>query len=89
MDDETTLLEEEELAKAESPVDEVALLQKESEIPLEELLARYKKEYDTDDDVENETQSAYASASEDFSDYAAPMEEDDEPSEGSLLWIPL
>ncbi|CAI0375698.1 unnamed protein product, partial [Linum tenue] len=54
-DDETTLLEEEELAKADGndPVDEISLLQKESEIPLEELLARYKKEGD----------SGYASAS--------------------------
>ncbi|KAF9690190.1 hypothetical protein SADUNF_Sadunf01G0169900 [Salix dunnii] len=45
-DDETTLLEEEELAKADSknPIDEISLLQKESEIPLEELLARYTKE---------------------------------------------
>ncbi|XP_043806971.1 protein PHOTOPERIOD-INDEPENDENT EARLY FLOWERING 1 isoform X4 [Manihot esculenta] len=46
MDDETTLLEEEELAKADpsNTMDEILLLQKESEIPLEELLARYKKE---------------------------------------------
>ncbi|GAB4843785.1 Pharynx and intestine in excess protein 1 [Ancistrocladus abbreviatus] len=45
-DDEVTLEEEEELAKAESndAVDEIALLQKESEIPIEELLARYKKD---------------------------------------------
>uniref|UniRef100_A0A6N2KFJ9 DNA helicase n=1 Tax=Salix viminalis TaxID=40686 RepID=A0A6N2KFJ9_SALVM len=45
-DDETTLLEEEEMAKADSnnPIDEISLLQKESEIPLEELLARYTKE---------------------------------------------
>jgi E1A-binding protein p400 len=41
-DDETTLLEEEELAKAESDdvIDEIALLQKESEVSIEELLAR-------------------------------------------------
>ncbi|KNA09216.1 hypothetical protein SOVF_155580 [Spinacia oleracea] len=45
-DDETTLAEEEELAIAESkrPEDEIALLQQESEIPLEELLAKYKME---------------------------------------------
>ncbi|KAJ0503173.1 putative DNA helicase chromatin remodeling SNF2 family [Helianthus annuus] len=45
-DDETTLLEEEELAKAESgdSVDEIALLQKESEIPIEDLLARYRQD---------------------------------------------
>ncbi|TVT99739.1 hypothetical protein EJB05_54878 [Eragrostis curvula] len=49
-DDETTLSEEEELAKKEDPdhLDEVKLLQKESEIPLEELLARYQKDGYTD-----------------------------------------
>ncbi|XP_014752353.1 protein PHOTOPERIOD-INDEPENDENT EARLY FLOWERING 1 isoform X3 [Brachypodium distachyon] len=43
-DDEATLSEEEELAKGDSPdpLDEIKLLQKESEIPLEELLARYQ-----------------------------------------------
>lgn len=73
-DDETTLLEEEELAKEESndPIDEIALLQKESEIPLEELLARYKK--DADEDVEDD--SDYASASEDFLD--SPAHQDTE-----------
>ncbi|WCJ28793.1 SNF2 domain-containing protein / helicase domain-containing protein [Euphorbia peplus] len=46
-DDETTLAEEEELSKADSNnlVDEISLLQKDSEIPIEELLARYKKEF--------------------------------------------
>ncbi|KAK9058759.1 hypothetical protein SSX86_023601 [Deinandra increscens subsp. villosa] len=50
-DDETTMLEEEELAKAESDdsVDEIALLQKESEIPIEALLARYRQDHDTND----------------------------------------
>ncbi|KZV44967.1 protein PHOTOPERIOD-INDEPENDENT EARLY FLOWERING 1, partial [Dorcoceras hygrometricum] len=53
MDDETTLLEEEELANAESgsTVDEIALLQKESEVPVEELIARYKKGCDSDGDA--------------------------------------
>nr|XP_024935444.2 protein PHOTOPERIOD-INDEPENDENT EARLY FLOWERING 1 isoform X3 [Ziziphus jujuba var. spinosa] len=61
-DDETTLLEEEELAKVESkdPMDEIALLQKESEIPIEELLARYKK--DLNDDGVRDDESEYASA---------------------------
>ncbi|XP_057547488.1 protein PHOTOPERIOD-INDEPENDENT EARLY FLOWERING 1 isoform X1 [Amaranthus tricolor] len=46
-DDETTLEEEEELAKAESRTseDEIALLQQESEMPLEELLRRYHMEH--------------------------------------------
>ncbi|WOG88249.1 hypothetical protein DCAR_0207484 [Daucus carota subsp. sativus] len=45
-DDETTLSEEECIANAESnnATDEIALLQKENEIPIEELLARYKKQ---------------------------------------------
>ncbi|GJM86482.1 hypothetical protein PR202_ga02346 [Eleusine coracana subsp. coracana] len=49
-DDEATLSEEEELAKKEDPdhLDEVKLLQKESDIPLEELLARYQKDGFTD-----------------------------------------
>ncbi|KAL6911860.1 hypothetical protein ACP4OV_000665 [Aristida adscensionis] len=49
-DDEATLSEEEELAKKEDPdhLEEIKLLQKESEIPLEELLARYQKDGYTD-----------------------------------------
>ncbi|KAF0933873.1 hypothetical protein E2562_019320 [Oryza meyeriana var. granulata] len=52
-DDEATLSEEEELAKKEDPdpLDEIKLLQKESEIPLEELLARYQKDGYADDDT--------------------------------------
>ncbi|KAK6289543.1 hypothetical protein POUND7_001084 [Theobroma cacao] len=72
MDDETTLSEEEELAKADSsnPIDELALLQKESEIPVEELLARYKKDFSGDDVSGDE--SEYASAlSEDLLDLPA------------------
>ncbi|XP_073107085.1 protein PHOTOPERIOD-INDEPENDENT EARLY FLOWERING 1 isoform X5 [Elaeis guineensis] len=50
-DDETTLSEEEELAKKEAtdPLDEIKLLQQESEMPIEELLSRYKKDDFTDD----------------------------------------
>ncbi|EPS61370.1 hypothetical protein M569_13427 [Genlisea aurea] len=46
LDDETTLLEEEQLAKEENLnnfEDEISLLQNENEIPLEELLAKYRK----------------------------------------------
>ncbi|WP_285164399.1 hypothetical protein, partial [Mycobacterium tuberculosis] len=45
-DDEATLSEEEELAKKEKcdTTNEINLLQQESEMPIEELLARYKKE---------------------------------------------
>ncbi|XP_028053256.1 protein PHOTOPERIOD-INDEPENDENT EARLY FLOWERING 1 isoform X1 [Camellia sinensis] len=94
-DDETTLSEEEELAKAESnePIDEVVLLQKESEIPLQELLARYKQECNIDEDAEeDDSESTCASASEDLLSSPAmedaepkqqhvPMEEDDEPKQ--------
>lgn len=61
-DDETTLAEEEELEKADSirPMDEIALLQKESEMPVEELLARYKKGFNDDEVTDDE--SDYASA---------------------------
>ncbi|KAL3534187.1 hypothetical protein ACH5RR_002648 [Cinchona calisaya] len=66
MDDETTLLEEEELAKAEPNEDasnEITLLQKESEIPVEELLARYRKDWDSQRDEYDDSESQYASAS--------------------------
>ncbi|OMO50188.1 SNF2-related protein [Corchorus capsularis] len=65
-DDETTLSEEEELAKVDSsnPIDEIALLQKESEIPVEELLARYRQDFSGDD------------ASGDESEYASALSED-------------
>ncbi|KAK9068504.1 hypothetical protein SSX86_012618 [Deinandra increscens subsp. villosa] len=65
-DDETTLLEEEELAKAESDysVDEIALLQKESEIPIEDLLARYRQ----DPDINRSTESDSDFESENLSD---------------------
>ncbi|XP_058091904.1 protein PHOTOPERIOD-INDEPENDENT EARLY FLOWERING 1-like isoform X2 [Magnolia sinica] len=62
-DDETTLSEEEELSKEEAndPMDEIKLLQQESEMPVEELLARYKKDGFTDED----TQECASPASED------------------------
>ncbi|GMH08205.1 hypothetical protein Nepgr_010045 [Nepenthes gracilis] len=68
-DDETTLGEEEELAKEEScdPTDEIALLKMESEIPLEELLARYKKDLANDGSTIDE------------SDYASDHSESDPP----------
>lgn len=79
-DDETTLSEEEELARADTsdPMDEIALLQKESEVPLEELLARYKKDSNSDEVADGE--SEYASAlSEGFVD--SPSLEDVEPKQ--------
>ncbi|KAJ4847374.1 Protein PHOTOPERIOD-INDEPENDENT EARLY FLOWERING 1 [Turnera subulata] len=59
-DDETTLLEEEELARGDpnNPIDEISVLQKESEIPLEELLARYKKDFNSDELSVDESESA-------------------------------
>ncbi|KAJ8767933.1 hypothetical protein K2173_020873 [Erythroxylum novogranatense] len=72
-DDETTLSEEDELAKTDpkNAIDEVSLLQKESEIPVEELLARYKKE------------CSNSEASEDESEYESALSENEvEPKEG-------
>ncbi|KAK6941913.1 SNF2, N-terminal [Dillenia turbinata] len=68
-DDETTLVEEEELEKTEQndPLDEIALLQKESEIPIEELIARYKKDFNE----VLEDGSEYASAHSDLLDSPA------------------
>lgn len=74
-DDETTLSEEEKLERVDAidPKDEIALLQKESDMPVEELLARYKR--DTSDNEDGEHESDYASAlSEDLSD--SPVHED-------------
>ncbi|KAI4319598.1 hypothetical protein MLD38_033179 [Melastoma candidum] len=70
-DDEATLSEEERLAKNDDydPTDEIALLNKDSEIPLEELIARYKK--DIVNGALSEEESEYASAlSEDIEDDA-------------------
>ncbi|XP_047938519.1 protein PHOTOPERIOD-INDEPENDENT EARLY FLOWERING 1 isoform X2 [Salvia hispanica] len=69
MDDETTLMEEEELANAEkiNTADEIALLQKESEVPIEELLARYKKDCDSGD-VDDDSRSLSTSGSEELLD---------------------
>ncbi|KAG0455303.1 hypothetical protein HPP92_024595 [Vanilla planifolia] len=51
-DDEATLSEEEELAKREAtdPLEEIKQLQQESELPIEELLRRYGKVVEDDDD---------------------------------------
>ncbi|KAJ9559094.1 hypothetical protein OSB04_013708 [Centaurea solstitialis] len=75
-DDETTLLEEEELAKAEDDdtVDELALLQKESEIPIEDLLARYRQDPDVNRSPEDDSDSESASVSEDLSDSSPPKD---------------
>ncbi|KQK08524.1 protein PHOTOPERIOD-INDEPENDENT EARLY FLOWERING 1 isoform X1 [Brachypodium distachyon] len=65
-DDEATLSEEEELAKEDSPdpPDEIKLLQKESEIPLEELLARYQMDGYADD-VTTELENSPTHSNED------------------------
>uniref|UniRef100_A0A0D9YWP1 DNA helicase n=1 Tax=Oryza glumipatula TaxID=40148 RepID=A0A0D9YWP1_9ORYZ len=78
-DDEATLSEEEELAKKEDcdPLDEVKLLQKESEIPLEELLARYQKDGYADDDT-TELENSPALSVEDVN---ANMPVDDESAD--------
>ncbi|CAH9068505.1 unnamed protein product [Cuscuta epithymum] len=69
VDDETTLLEEEELAKAEpnGADNEILLLQMEGEIPIDELLARYKKDNEYDDSKNSGSESASSSGSEGLS----------------------
>ncbi|XP_076901176.1 protein PHOTOPERIOD-INDEPENDENT EARLY FLOWERING 1-like [Bidens hawaiensis] len=79
-DDETTMLEEEELAKAESDdsVDAIALLQKESEIPIEELLARYRQDPDTNhSESESENVSGSSRQKETKTDVEIQSEQED------------
>lgn len=73
-DDEATISEEEELAKKEvtNHLEEIKLLQEESEIPIEELLARYKKVSCIDDGAEKSECSS--SGSDDQQD--CPVNED-------------
>lgn len=75
LDDETTLSEEEELAKEEAndPIDEIKLLQQESEMPVEELLKRYKKDAYTDEESQMESDSASIS-SDDHLDCSADQD---------------
>ncbi|KAK1324531.1 DNA helicase INO80 [Acorus calamus] len=75
-DDETTISEEEDMAKKEEEdhQNEINLLQLESEIPIEELLARYKKDISDDTSAESEDASL---TSEDQGDY--PMYQNREP----------
>lgn len=77
-DDETTLSEEEKLDKVESnnAKDEILMLQNESEIPIEELLARYGKDHYNDYDSDYEAEDASA-CSDDLTD--SPSHEEIEP----------
>ncbi|KAG9451421.1 hypothetical protein H6P81_011386 [Aristolochia fimbriata] len=63
-DDETTLSEEEELAKGETndQVDEIKLLQQESEMPVEELLAMYRKGIQNDGGIQAESECTFTSS---------------------------
>ncbi|KAJ0628242.1 putative DNA helicase chromatin remodeling SNF2 family [Helianthus annuus] len=78
-DDETTMLEEEELAKAESDdsIDEIALLQKESEIPIEDLLARYRQDPDVNDS-ESESERSSNSSRQKETEVDVHQEKEDE-----------
>lgn len=84
-DDETTLDEEEELAKRDSgsgdPEDEIALLQKESEIPLEELLARYSEDFafGGSSDEESDYESAHSDMKSAPADQMLEQEEQNVP----------
>ncbi|VAI93867.1 unnamed protein product [Triticum turgidum subsp. durum] len=81
-DDEATLSEEEDLAKKDGPdpLDEIKLLQKESEIPLEELLARYPKDGYADD-VTTELEDSPTHSSEEVN---SDMSLDDLPADLEL-----
>ncbi|MFS7908575.1 putative DNA helicase chromatin remodeling SNF2 family [Helianthus anomalus] len=78
-DDETTMLEEEELAKAESDdsIDEIALLQKESEIPIEDLLARYRQDPDVNNS-ESESERSSNSSRQKETEVDVHQEKEDE-----------
>ncbi|XP_019414895.1 PREDICTED: protein PHOTOPERIOD-INDEPENDENT EARLY FLOWERING 1 isoform X1 [Lupinus angustifolius] len=67
-DDETTLSEEEKLERVDAidPRDEIALLHKESDMSVEELLARYKKDLGDNEDWEDDSDAS--SLSEDHRD---------------------
>ncbi|CAN6451944.1 unnamed protein product [Victoria cruziana] len=75
-DDEATLDEEEELAKSEmnDPIDEIRLLEQESEMPIEELLAHYRKDKDTDED---ESGTEFASCEDELESTASSGGEPD------------
>nr|GMD44637.1 protein PHOTOPERIOD-INDEPENDENT EARLY FLOWERING 1 isoform X1 [Ipomoea batatas] len=83
MDDETTLLEEEELAKAEpnDATNEITLLEMDGKIPIAELLARYKKDYENDENMGSDSESSFASDSEEFSD--SPTQKESEQNNDS------
>lgn len=78
-DDETTLSEEEKLDKVESNngKDEILMLQNESEIPIEELLARYGKDHYNDYDSDYDTEDTSA-CSDDLTN--SPSHEEIEPT---------
>uniref|UniRef100_A0A7N1A0R7 DNA helicase n=1 Tax=Kalanchoe fedtschenkoi TaxID=63787 RepID=A0A7N1A0R7_KALFE len=81
-DDEATLSEEEEFAKAESisHLDEIAMLQEESELPIEELLARYGKGLKSNVCAENGLENASPSF-----ECSSPSNEISESPEHNLL----
>ncbi|CAL9220576.1 unnamed protein product [Arabidopsis halleri] len=69
-DDETTLAIEEELAKAdnEDHVEEIALLQKENEMPIEVLLARYKEDFGDKDIADDDSEYSCAQSEDSIVD---------------------
>jgi hypothetical protein len=73
-DDETTFVEEERLGREMSAEDEIALLQQENEIPVEQLLSSYfskpqhnnEHQYQEDEDTDQAISSSSSSGSDDF-----------------------
>ncbi|KAL1204817.1 Protein PHOTOPERIOD-INDEPENDENT EARLY FLOWERING 1 [Cardamine amara subsp. amara] len=82
-DDETTLSVEEELAKADNddPVEEIALLQKESEIPIEVLLARYKEDFGDKDISEDDSGDSCAQSEDSVVDSHKSRQQADSDNE--------
>ncbi|GAB2227484.1 hypothetical protein Drorol1_Dr00009306 [Drosera rotundifolia] len=82
-DDEATLDEEEELEKVQcsNPVDEIGLLQRESEVPLDAILERYRKDSAAASSMD---ESQYSSPYSDTSYDQEPEEDDDGSSANSV-----
>jgi hypothetical protein len=66
-DDETTLLEEEALGERIDPTEEIAMLDRESQIPIEQLRAMYSN-IKSDSDEDGETDAFTAHENEDDTD---------------------
>lgn len=88
-DDERTLEEEEALAAGEDPNDEISSLQKESNMPLEELLALYGlrgENQENESPMEDEEQERQSETMEEQEPEPEPV---DQPSQLQALYEPI